>query len=93
MKMNVNVNGQDFTATLENNSAVDAFVQMMENGSVTLQLSDYAGFEKVGPLGSEPPHQQQPDHDPCRGYCAVSGQSDRHVLWFQLLELHKTRTY
>ncbi len=24
MKMNVNVNGQDFTATLENNSAVDA---------------------------------------------------------------------
>lgn len=55
MKMNVNVNGQDFTATLENNSAVDAFVQMMENGSVTLQLSDYAGFEKVGPLGQSLP--------------------------------------
>ena len=51
MKMNVNVNGQDFTATLENNSAVDTLVQMMENGPVTLQLSDYAGFEKVGPLG------------------------------------------
>ena len=51
MKMNVNVNGQDFTAILENNSAVDALVQMMENGPVTLQLSDYAGFEKVGPLG------------------------------------------
>ena len=45
MKMNVNVNGQDFTATLENNSAVDALVQMMESGPVTLQLSDYAGFE------------------------------------------------
>lgn len=55
MKMNVNVNGQDFTATLENNSAVDALVQMMKNGPVTLQLSDYAGFEKVGPLGQSLP--------------------------------------
>lgn len=55
MKMNVNVNGQNFTATLENNSAVDALVQMMENGPVTLQLSDYAGFEKVGPLGQSLP--------------------------------------
>ena len=55
MKMNVNVNGQDFTATLENNSAVAALVQMMENGSVTLQLDDYAGFEKVGPLGQSLP--------------------------------------
>ena len=55
MKMNVNVNGQDFTATLENNSAVDAFVQMMESGPVTLELSDYAGFEKVGPLGRSLP--------------------------------------
>ena len=55
MKMNVNVNGQDFTATLENNSAVDAFVQMMESGPVTLELSDYAGFEKVGPLGQSLP--------------------------------------
>ena len=44
MKMIVNVNGQDFTATLENNSAVDALVQMMENGPVTLQLSDYCHF-------------------------------------------------
>ena len=44
MKMNVNVNGQDFTATLEQNSAVSALVQMMENGPVTLHLSDYAGF-------------------------------------------------
>ena len=55
MKMNVNVNGQDFIATLELNSAVDAFVQMMEAGTVTLQLRDYSGFEKVGPLGQSLP--------------------------------------
>lgn len=55
MKMNVSVNGQDFTATLEQNSAVDALVRMMESGPVTLQLSDYSGFEKVGPLGQSLP--------------------------------------
>lgn len=55
MKMNVNVNGRDFTAVLEQNSAVDALVQMMEQGPVVLQLSDYAGFEKVGPLGRRLP--------------------------------------
>lgn len=55
MKMNVNVNGRDFTATLEQNSAVDALVQMMESGPITIQLSDYSGFEKVGPLGQNLP--------------------------------------
>ena len=55
MKMNVHVNGQDFTATLEQNSAVDALVELMESGPITLQLSDYGGFEKVGPLGQSLP--------------------------------------
>ena len=55
VKMSVNVNGQDFTATLEQNSAADALVQMIESGPVTLQLTDYAGFEKVGPLGRSLP--------------------------------------
>lgn len=55
MKMNVNVGGQNFTATLEQNSAVDALVRMLEQDPITLQLSDYAGFEKVGPLGQSLP--------------------------------------
>ncbi len=55
MNMNIHVNNQNFTVTLEQNSAVDALVQMMEQGSVTLYLSDYAGFEKVGPLGRSLP--------------------------------------
>lgn len=55
MKIIVNVNGQDFTATLENNTAVDALIQMLEDGPMTLQLRDYAGFEKVGPLGESLP--------------------------------------
>ena len=51
MKMTVQVGESTFTATLEENAAVDALVEMMEHGSVTIQMSDYAGFEKVGALG------------------------------------------
>lgn len=55
MKMIVNVNGKDYLATLEENRAVDALIEMMEDGPITLSLSDYAGFEKVGPLGRSLP--------------------------------------
>ena len=51
MKLNVEVNGTTFTATLEDNAAVDAFVEMMRETPVVLEMSDYSGFEKVGPLG------------------------------------------
>lgn len=55
MKMTVQVGESTFTATLEENAAVDALVEMMEHGSVTIQMSDYASFEKVGALGSSLP--------------------------------------
>lgn len=59
MKMNVNVNGHDFTATLEQNAAVDALVDMMRGSAVTIQMSDYSGFEKVGSLGTSLPTSNQ----------------------------------
>ena len=51
MKMNVQIGDYTFTATLEDNRAVDELVEMMEEGPVTLHLDDFSGFEKVGPLG------------------------------------------
>ena len=51
MKMNVQVGDYAFTATLENNTAVEEFVDMMKEGPVTISMSDYSGFEKVGSLG------------------------------------------
>ncbi len=53
--MNVEVNGRTFRASLEENGAVDALVEMMENGPVTIDMSDYSGFEKVGALGTSLP--------------------------------------
>ena len=55
MKMNIAVNDSSFTATLAENAAVDALVDWMEERPITLELSDYAGFEKVGPLGRSLP--------------------------------------
>lgn len=55
MTMEVQVGDRTFTATLEENAAVDAFVEMMERAPVTIEMRDYAGFEKVGSLGQSLP--------------------------------------
>ena len=51
MKMNVQIGDYTFTATLDNNTAVEEFLDMMKEGPVTISMSDYSGFEKVGSLG------------------------------------------
>lgn len=55
MKMKVEVGGSTFTATLEKNEAVNALTEMMEKEPVVIEMSDYAGFEKVGGLGKSLP--------------------------------------
>ncbi len=59
MKINVIVNGITFTASLEQNEAVDALLDMMNEGPVTIDMQDYAGFEKVGSLPTSLPTQDQ----------------------------------
>ena len=51
MKMNVQIGDYTFTATLEQNQAVNELIEMMKERPVTIEMSDYSGFEKVGPLG------------------------------------------
>lgn len=51
MKMNVQVGGAVFSATLENNEAVSELVAMMQESPVVIEMGDYSGFEKVGALG------------------------------------------
>lgn len=55
MKMNVEVGGESFTATLENNAAAAALAEMLRSEPLTIEMSDYAGFEKVGSLGTRLP--------------------------------------
>ncbi len=51
MKMKIQVGDTTFTATLAENSSVDALKELMEDGSLTLNMSDYAGMEKGADLG------------------------------------------
>lgn len=55
VKLNVQIGGTTFYATLEKNSAVDAFVEMMQQDPVVINMSDYSRFEKVGSLGQSLP--------------------------------------
>jgi len=50
-KMKIQVGDTIFTATLVENSSVDAFKEFMSDGSLTLNMSDYANMEKGADLG------------------------------------------
>ncbi len=51
MKMKIQVGDTTFMATLAENSSVDALKELMADGSLTLNMSDYANMEKGADLG------------------------------------------
>ncbi len=51
MKMNIQVGDTTFTATLAENSSVEALKELMADGPLTLNMSDYANMEKGADLG------------------------------------------
>lgn len=51
MKMNIQIGETTFTATLADNSSVDALKELMTNEPLTLNMSDYASMEKGADLG------------------------------------------
>lgn len=51
VKMNVQIGDRTFTATLEDNAAVRELTELMKQAPISISMSDYAGFEKVGALG------------------------------------------
>ena len=57
--MKVQIKDQVFTAELEKNPGAEAFAQMLQEEPVTIQMSDYACFEKVGSLGRSLPTQNR----------------------------------
>ena len=59
MKLNLTVNDRTLTATLANNSSVDALVEKLQEGPLTINMSDYADMEKVGSLGFSLPRNDE----------------------------------
>lgn len=59
MKLNIQIdNGTSkhtLTATLNDNSSSRALMELLEKGSITIDMHDYGNFEKVGSLPSSLP--------------------------------------
>ena len=39
----------------EDNSSAEDFIALLREGDITIEMEDYGGFEKVGPLGQRLP--------------------------------------
>ena len=50
VKLKIHVNDTTFTATLEENSSAEVFVEFLMQGDLTLDMHDYGNFEKVADL-------------------------------------------
>lgn len=57
--LKIEIGQETFTATLANNSSVDALKELLKDGSLTLKMSDYAGMEKGADLGVTLPQNNQ----------------------------------
>lgn len=55
VKIQITAGGTTLTAIPEKNSSAQAFIALLKKGPITVQMSDYAGMEKVGFLGTTLP--------------------------------------
>ena len=52
-KILLKVGGNTMTATFTDNEATRELTRLLEQGDITIRMSDYGGFEKVGSLRTE----------------------------------------
>ena len=50
--LKITVGDCELQATFEDNSSAEEFRELLEEGPLTVEMEDYGGFEKVGPLGT-----------------------------------------
>ena len=57
--MNIKIGDNILTATLVENSSVDALKAALAEGPITVNMRDYGSMEKVGPLGMDLPRNDE----------------------------------
>ena len=55
----IHVNDTVLTVKAVNNSSADALSELLESGDITISMHDYGSFEKVGPLGTSIPRNDE----------------------------------
>ena len=53
--MVITVNGTELTAVMEDNSSATGLMELLADGPLTIEMSDYANMEKVGSIGTNLP--------------------------------------
>ncbi len=57
--MKITAGDTTFMATLADNSSAEALKELLAEGSLTINMSDYAGMEKVGSIGTSLPRNDE----------------------------------
>lgn len=57
--MKIMVGDTTFTAILADNSSAEALKELLSDGPLTIEMSDYANMEKVGPIGTSLPRNDE----------------------------------
>lgn len=58
-KLLITVGNTTMTATLAENSSTEALKELLAGGPLTIEMSDYGNFEKVGPIGTTLPRNDE----------------------------------
>lgn len=57
--INLQIDEHNLTAELADNTSAQAFVELLREGPVTVQMHDYGNFEKVGPMPTSLPENNE----------------------------------
>lgn len=66
--------GKSFRATLADNSSSRALIKLLEKSDITIEMQDYANMEKVGPLGSRLPRNDEQIETSCGDLILYQGK-------------------
>ena len=57
--MDIQIGDRVLTAELADNSSAEALAELLADGPLTLELQDYGNMEKVGPIGTDLPRNDE----------------------------------
>ena len=60
--LNLTITGTTLTAALADNSSAQALRELLAGGPITIDMRDYGNMEKVGPLGTSLPTNNEQIH-------------------------------
>lgn len=58
-RMKITAGDTTFTASLADNSSAEALLELLQEGPLTIEMSDYGNMEKVGPIGQSLPENNE----------------------------------